>query len=82
MSKTRRASHLVASLSLSDKNESVGAYDGEAEVNKDDGALRADVPEGLEKVEEAGELEGDQSTQRIQFQASIFRLLTSTRRRR
>lgn len=82
MAKTRRASHLVASLSLSDKNESIGAYDGEAEVNKDDGALRADVPEGLEKVEEADELEGDQSTQRIQIQASIFRLLTSTRRHR
>lgn len=63
MPKTRPGSHLVASLSLSDKNESIGAYDGEAEVNKDDGALRADVPAGLEKREEADELEGEQSTQ-------------------
>lgn len=41
--------HLIASLSLSDKNESIGAYDREAEVDKDDGALGADVPEGWKR---------------------------------
>lgn len=50
-------SHLVASLSLSDKNEGIGAYDGEAEVDKDDGAFRADVPERFEREEEEDELE-------------------------
>lgn len=36
--------YLVASLSLSDQNEGIGAYDGEAEVDEDNGALGADVP--------------------------------------
>lgn len=43
---TGRVFHLIASLSLSDKNESIGAYDGEAEVDKDDRAFGTDVPEG------------------------------------
>lgn len=51
----RRVLYLVASLSLSDKNEGIGAYNGEAEVDEDNGALRADVPgvlkEGGEKDE-------------------------------
>lgn len=49
VSKARRVFHLIASLSLSDKNESIGAYDREAEVDKDDGALGTDVPEGWKR---------------------------------
>lgn len=41
----RRAFYLVASLRLSDKNEGIGANNGEAEVDEDNGALGADVPE-------------------------------------
>lgn len=49
VSKTRRVFHLVTSLSLSDKDESIGAYDREAEVDKDDGAFGTDVPEGWKR---------------------------------
>lgn len=42
----RVAVYLVASLSLSHQNEGIGADDGEAEVDEDDGALGADVPGG------------------------------------
>lgn len=42
--------YLVTSLSLSDKNEGIGAYNGEAEVDEDNGALGADVPGDL-KIE-------------------------------
>lgn len=52
VSETRRALHLITSLSLSDENESIGANDGEAEVDKDDGAFGTDVPEGRKKVGE------------------------------
>ena len=41
--------YLVASLSLSDENEGIGAYNGEAEVDEDDGALGADVPGVLKR---------------------------------
>lgn len=41
--------YLVASLSLSDENEGIGAYDGEAEVDEDNGALGADVPGVLKR---------------------------------
>lgn len=44
--------HLITSLSLSDENESIGANDGEAEVDKDDGAFGTNVPEGRKKGEE------------------------------
>lgn len=56
--------HLITSLSLSDKNESIGADDGEAEVDKDDGAFGTDVPEGRKKGRGkiSSELEGDRST--------------------
>lgn len=47
--------YLVASLSLSDKNEGIGAYNGEAEVDEDNGALRADVPGVLKEGEEKDE---------------------------
>lgn len=52
--------HLITSLSLSDEDESIGANDGEAEVDEDDGAFGTDVPEGRKKVEEkiSSELEG------------------------
>lgn len=36
--------YLVTSLSLSDKNEGVWAYNGEAEVDENNRALGADVP--------------------------------------
>lgn len=42
-----RVPHLVTSLSLSNKNEGIGAYNGEAEVDEDNRALGADVPEDL-----------------------------------
>lgn len=45
----RRVPYLVASLSLSDENEGIGAYNGEAEVDEDNGALGADVPGVLKK---------------------------------
>lgn len=48
----RTVPYLVASLSLSNENEGIGAYDGEAEVDEDDGALGADVPGVLKKGEE------------------------------
>lgn len=51
----RRVLYLVASLSLSDKNEGIGAYNGEAEVDEDNGALRADVPGVLKEGEEKDE---------------------------
>ncbi len=41
--------YLVASLSLSNENKGIGAYDGEAEVDEDNGALGADVPGVFEK---------------------------------
>lgn len=41
--------YLVASLSLSNENEGIGAYNGEAEVDEDNGALGADVPRVLKK---------------------------------
>lgn len=41
--------YLVASLSLSDKNEGIGAYNGEAEVDENDRAFGADVPEVLRR---------------------------------
>lgn len=46
----RRGLYLVASLSLSNENEGIGAYNGEAEVDEDNGALRAYVP-GVLKTE-------------------------------
>lgn len=49
----RRVLYLVASLSLSYKNEGIGADNGEAEVDEDHRALRADVP-GLEKSRRKG----------------------------
>lgn len=51
-----RVLYLVASLSLSDKNEGIGAYNGEAEVDEDNGALGADVPGVfLKKKKKGGE---------------------------
>lgn len=44
-----RERYLVASLSLSDQNEGIGADNGEAEVDEDNGALGADVPGDLQK---------------------------------
>lgn len=44
-----RVLYLVASLSLSNKNEGIGAYNGQAEVDEDNGAFRADVPEVWKK---------------------------------
>lgn len=41
----REGSYFVASLSLSDENERIGANNGQAEVDEDHGALGADVPE-------------------------------------
>lgn len=43
--------YLVASLSLSNENEGIGAYNGEAEVDEDNGALGANVPGVLQKEE-------------------------------
>lgn len=36
--------YLVAGLGLSYENEGIGAYDGDAEVDEDNGALGADIP--------------------------------------
>ena len=44
LNERRVAPHLVASLGLSDEDESVGADDGDAEVDEDNRALRADIP--------------------------------------
>lgn len=44
-------SYLVPGLGLSDQDESVGGDDGEAEVDENDGALRADIPAGREERE-------------------------------
>lgn len=49
----RRVLYLVASLSLSYKNEGIGADNGEAKVDEDHGALRADVPGVWEKEKDA-----------------------------
>lgn len=48
----RKVPYLVASLSLSNKNEGIGAYNGKAEVDKDNGALWADVPRVWERWKE------------------------------
>lgn len=45
----RRVLYLVASLGLSNKNEGIGAYNGQAEVDEDNRAFRADVPEVWKK---------------------------------
>lgn len=36
--------YLIPGLRLADQDERVGRYDGEAEVDKDDGTFGADVP--------------------------------------
>lgn len=44
--------YLIPGLGLSDQDEGVGGDDGEAEVDEDDGALRADVPAAREEGRE------------------------------
>lgn len=52
-----RVPYLVTSLSLSDKNEGIGAYNGEAEVDEDNRALGADVPGDLKMEKNSMSLE-------------------------
>lgn len=52
-----RVPYLVASLSLSDQNEGIGAYNGEAEVDEDNGALGADVPRVFQRERKRTSLE-------------------------
>ena len=46
--------YLVASLGLSNQNEGIGADNGEAEVDEDHRALRADIPGGRNGESEDG----------------------------
>lgn len=39
-------SYLIPCLCLSNENKGIGGYDGEAEVNENDRALRPNVPAG------------------------------------
>lgn len=59
-----RVPYLVASLSLSDENEGIGAYNGQAEVDEDNGALGADVPGVLKEGEEKNESRDEQAEDR------------------
>lgn len=52
-----RVPYLVTSLSLSDKNKGIGAYNGEAEVDEDNRALRANVPGDLKMEKKSMNLE-------------------------
>lgn len=63
---------------MSDQDQYVGADDGQAEVQQDDGSLRADVPGGFERRNECEVPGGEQG---VTFAVAVGAITSIARRR-